>query len=187
VNNTTEYKRISLQVEKGLAFLQPLTDAFYNDLLEFSDNSLLNWMTRTGNRFIRNHSGSWAHVSVRELQNLRKHYIELLHKLWPQLTANGNLFILRVGKFNNVQQTSVTLATSAPEFKFKVDRDGDLIVIDLIVLLDGKVCEPNLRGGILLEKDGVLYLPKDASALSVLDLFKNGPLTFPLSVKKEVV
>jgi SNF2 family DNA or RNA helicase len=187
VNETIEYKRISLQVEKGLAFLQPLDDAFYNDLLEFSDNHLLNWMTRTGNRFIRNHSGSWAHVSTRELHNLRKHYIELLHKLWPQLIQRGNLFILRVGKFNNVQQTSVTLSANAPEFKFKVDREGDLIVIDLVVSLDGQEREPNLRGGILLEKDGVLYLPKDSTALSVLDLFKNGPLTFPLSVKKEVV
>jgi non-specific serine/threonine protein kinase len=28
VNSTIEYKRISLQVEKGLAFLQPLDDAF---------------------------------------------------------------------------------------------------------------------------------------------------------------
>src|SRR3954462_13971395 len=53
LNGKTEYKRISLQVEKGLAFLQPLSDSFYNDLLGFSDHQLLQWMTRTGNRFIR--------------------------------------------------------------------------------------------------------------------------------------
>src|SRR5687768_13502357 len=67
VNGTREYRRISLQVEKGLAFLQSLDDAFYGDLLEFSDNQLLKWMTATGNRFIRSHSGSWAHLSAREL------------------------------------------------------------------------------------------------------------------------
>ena len=73
LGNGTEYKRISLSVEKGLAFLHMLDDGFYDDLLEFSDNHLLRWMTQTGNRFIRNHSGSWAHVSARELVNLRKH------------------------------------------------------------------------------------------------------------------
>lgn len=187
VNNVIEYKRISLGVEKGLAFLQPLEDHFYNNLLEFSDNHLLNWMTRTGNRFIRNHSGSWAHVSVRELHNLRKHYIEILQKLWPTLGKRENLFILKAGKFSNIQQTTIKLASSTPEFKFKADRSGDLIVIDLAVILDGKECEPNLRGGILLEHDGKLYLPKDTAALTLLDLFKNGPLTFPLSVKKEVI
>src|SRR5688500_7444186 len=64
VNGKLEYRRISLGVEKGLAFLHSLDDQFYKDLLEFSDNKLLEWMTLSGNRFIRNHSGSWAHVSV---------------------------------------------------------------------------------------------------------------------------
>src|SRR5687768_579754 len=85
LNGRPEYKRISLQVEKGLAFLQSIDEQFYNDLLEFSDNKLLDWMTRTGNRFIRNHSGTWAHASARELINLRKHYVEILQKLWPRL------------------------------------------------------------------------------------------------------
>src|SRR5688572_15714569 len=85
INNFTEFKRISLSVEKGLAFLHLLDDTFFHDLLEFSDNKLLDWMTRTGNRFIRNHSGSWAHASARELVNLRKHYRDMLQKLWPTL------------------------------------------------------------------------------------------------------
>src|SRR5690606_16720821 len=74
---TVEYKRVSMQSTMGLAYLQPLDEEFYNQLTEFSDNKLLNWMTKTGNRFIRNHSGSWAHVSARELGNLRKHYRDL--------------------------------------------------------------------------------------------------------------
>jgi non-specific serine/threonine protein kinase len=63
-NGKTEYRRISLNAEKGLAFLHMLDDDFYKQLLEFSDNKILEWMTRTGNKFIRNHSGSWAHASV---------------------------------------------------------------------------------------------------------------------------
>src|SRR5690349_4085145 len=97
-NGKTEYKRISLSVEKGLAFLHTFDDDFYKQLLEFSDNKILEWMTRTGNRFIRNHSGSWAHASVRELHNLRKHYIELLKLLWPTLQQWPALFVLRSGK-----------------------------------------------------------------------------------------
>jgi SNF2 family DNA or RNA helicase len=187
VNGTTEHKRISLQIEKGLAFLHPLPDDFYNDLMEFSDHKLLQWMTGTGNRFIRNHSGSWAHVSVRELTNLRKHYIVLLQKLWPTLTTWPKVFFLKTGRFNNYNPNRITLGQQPANFQFTIDRNGELIVLKLIVLLDGIESPLNVVGGFMLEKEGTLYLPPDTSSLSIIDLFKNGPLTFPLSVKKEVV
>ncbi|MBT1703244.1 DEAD/DEAH box helicase [Chryseosolibacter indicus] len=186
-NGKVEFRRISLQVEKGLAFLQPLDDAFYNDLLEFSDKKILEWMTRTGNRFIRNSdTGSWAHASARELLNLRKHYIVLLQKLWSRLAAWPNLFILRSGRFNNHQQLFVKLGNDV-KFTFKADATGELIVIKLTVLLDSAESKFNIRSGFIIEKDGTLYLPSDPSELAILDLFKNGPLTFPLSVKREII
>lgn len=181
-----EYKRISLQAERGLAYLQPLEEKVYNDFIEFSDNNLLAWMTRTGNRFIRNHSGSWAHVSARELVNLRKHYRDLLERLWAAL-ASRECFILRSGRFNPNQVQPVKLATSAPEFQFKVERSRDMITLKLLLLLDGEESDINLMGGCLLEKNGTLYLPNDTASLGVIDLFKNGPLTFPYSVRREIV
>jgi SNF2 family DNA or RNA helicase len=187
LNGITEYKRISLSVEKGLALLHPLDDIFYKELLQFSDNQLLEWMTRTGNRFIRNHSGSWAHVSVRELVNLRKHYRDLLEKLWPKLSAWPRLYFLKTGRFSNTQQQSIKLGTGQINFSFNVNVSGELITLKMALKLDGKETEFNLWGGFLLEKDGTLYLPPDAEALALIDLFKNGPLTFPVSVKKEVV
>jgi SNF2 family DNA or RNA helicase len=186
INGKTEYKRISLSVEKGLAFLQSLDDLFYKDLLEFSDNKILAWMTLTGNRFIRNHSGSWAHVSLKELGNLRKHYIRLLGKLWPILSKWPHVFILKAGHFSNYQQQTIKLGEKV-DFSFKVDMSGELITLRLVLKLDDNDADLNLRGGILLEKDGTLFLPPDAEALATIDLFKNGPLSFPLTVKKEVV
>jgi SNF2 family DNA or RNA helicase len=188
VNGTTEYKRISLQVEKGLAFLQSLDDRFYEDLLEFSDNQLLKWMTATGNRFIRNHSGSWAHVSSRELVNLRKHYIEILGKLWPSLADWPRLYLLKAGRFgNNTAPKPIKLGVTPPEFRFSAEVKGELIVLKLTVWLNDKESELNVWGGFLLHHGGTLYLPPDAESLAIVDLFKNGPLTFPLSVKKAVV
>jgi SNF2 family DNA or RNA helicase len=187
VNGTAEYKRISVQVEKGLAFLQPLEDSFYKDLLEFSDHQLLQWMTRTGNRFIRNHSGSWAHLSAKELINLRKHYRKLLQKLWPTLITWPHIFYLKIGRFSNTRQNRIQLSPQPPEFRFIVDQKGELIILRLILLLDNKEAELNVWGGFLLENEGTLYLPAEPAALSIIDLFKNGPLSFPLSVKKEVV
>ena len=188
VNKSTEYKRISLQVEKGLAFLHRLDDHFYDSLLEFSDNQLLRWMTHTGNRFIRNHSGSWAHVSGRELTNLRRHYVEVLRKLWPVLTEWPHVFCLKAGRFSNTHQVNVKLSKNPPSFRFAAEQKGDLIILRLILSLDGTESEVTLRGGILLEKnDGTLYLPSSADELAILDLFKNGPISFPLSVKKEIV
>ena len=159
LNGITEYKRISLQVEKGLAFLHKLDEKFYNDLLEFSDNQLLKWMTATGNRFIRNHSGSWAHVSAKELTNLRRHYVELLRKLWPSLTAWPRLYYLGAGRFSNTNQTNIKLSPTPPEFRFTAEQTGELIMLRMHVLLDGKECDYNVRGGFLLEHQGTLYLP----------------------------
>ncbi|HEX8040838.1 MAG TPA: DEAD/DEAH box helicase [Chryseosolibacter sp.] len=187
MNGAIEYKRISLQVEKGLAFLQSLEDDFYNDLLEFSDNRLLTWMTKTGNRFIRDHSGSWAHLSARELVNLRKHYVEILQKLWPRLAAWPHIFFLRRGRFSNMQQNHIRLSTNPPAFRFSATLEKGLITLRMILLLDNSEADLDVWGGILLQKDGTLYLPATADCLTLADTFKNGPLSFPLSVKKEVV
>lgn len=182
-----EYKRISLQAEKGLAYLKPLDDEFYNNIIQFSDKSILNWMSNTGNRFIRNtNTGSWAHASARELSNLRKHYVTLFNKLWPSLITSQDVFILRHGRFNNQQQQTIKVGKNPAEMRFVIDSKGDIIVIKMILLLDGKESKINLLGNFLLEDSGTLYLPPDAEALSVLDLFKNGPLTFPVTVKKEI-
>src|SRR4051812_25276132 len=63
-----DYKRISLQSDVALAYLEPLDDSFYNDFIQFSDNKILKWMTATGNKYIRNaNNGVWSHVSAREL------------------------------------------------------------------------------------------------------------------------
>jgi SNF2 family DNA or RNA helicase len=182
-----EYKRISMQAEKGLALLQPLHETFYLDLTEFSDHKILEWMTRTGNRFIRNHSGTWAHLSSRELINLRKHYRNILERLWPSLMNWPDLFILRAGRFNPASPVNVTLAKHSPEFQFRVDRERDIISLKMILLLDGKESDINLLGGCLLEKGGILYLPQDTAALEIIDLFKNGSLTFPITVKREII
>ena len=186
-NNVTEYKRISLQAERGLAYLQPLSEEVYKDLMEFSDNQLLDWMTRTGNRYIRNHSGSWAHVSAKELINLRKHYIDLLHKLWPALNTWPNIFILKAGRFLNYSQLTTKLGKEPARFSFTADRNGDTIVLNLVLWLDGKKANLRLLGGFLLEHEGTLYLPPDAASLALIDLFRNGPMTFPLSEKADVV
>jgi non-specific serine/threonine protein kinase len=185
---TREYKRISMQAEKGLAYLQPLEESFYQDLVHFSDNKVLDWMTRTGNRFIRNTTtGAWAHTSAKELVNLRKHYRDLLQKLWPSLFAQKDLFILRTGRFNNFQQQTVKISTTPPAFSFNADRKDDMIILKMTLLLDGEASLVNLLGGFLLEKNGTLYLPENTEALTIIDLFKNGPLTFPLTVKREIV
>jgi SNF2 family DNA or RNA helicase len=185
-NGALEYKRVSMQSDRGLAYLQPLSDEFYKTYYEFSDQKLLDWMTHTGNRFIRNHSGSWAHVSARELVNLRKHYRDLLEKIWPTLVQWPHLFILRTGRFNNLHQQPIKLGQNV-DFQFKVDRHTDVITLKMILVLDGQEADINLYAGFLLEKGGVLYLPPDQHAMTLIDLFKNGPLTFPISVKREII
>jgi SNF2 family DNA or RNA helicase len=187
INGHTEYKRISLSVEKGLAFLQPLSDSFYKELLDFSDGRILEWMTATGNRFIRNHSGTWAHASAKELINLRKHYRDILQKLWPHLLSWKDLFVLKAGRFSNYQQHTISVSSEVPQFTFAVEQNSSLITLKMQMLIAGKPSPVNLIGGCVLEKDDVLYLPPDAESLAIIDLFKNGPLSFPVSVKKEVI
>ena len=184
---SSESKRISLQAERGLAYLQPLEESFYNDFLGFSDNHILEWMTRTGNRFIRNHSGTWAHVSARELINLRKHYRDLLEKMWTQLADWPELYILRSGRFNAGAPATVRLSKNRPEFEFKVSKKGSLIILELILLLDGKPAPLNLMGGCVLEYNNILYLPSGTEALNIIDSFKNGPLSFPMTIRRDII
>ncbi|HEY8933975.1 MAG TPA: DEAD/DEAH box helicase, partial [Cyclobacteriaceae bacterium] len=183
----TEFKRISLQAERGLAYLQPLDDSTYKAFLEFSDNQLLLWMTKTGNRFIRNHSGSWAHVSAKELTNLRKHYVDLLSNLWPTLRESPNVYLLRSGRFIESNLKSLKLGKEPAKLSFNVDTDGKLIFVKMIIHLDGNEARLNLWGGFLLENEGTIYLPPGAEALAIIDQFKNGALSYPLSLKKEVL
>src|SRR4051812_19297309 len=125
-NKFLEYKRISLQSEKGLAYLQPLDDKFYHDFLQFSDAEILKWMTGTGNKYIRDsNTGAWAHFSARELKNLRRHYVDLLSKLWPKLCKWPNVYILLIGKFVSHSQQYVSLSEQPVQFHFSADRDKD--------------------------------------------------------------
>lgn len=184
----TEYKRISLQANVALGYLQPLDQSFYNDFTEFSDDKILKWMTATGNKYVRNTTtGSWTHASARELKNLRKHYRDLLQKLWPRLTTWPHLFILKSGRFNNYAQPAIRLSNQPPEIRLVVELEKDSIVLKLNLFLEGKPSRLILYRNLLLEKEGVLYLPPDTEALELFELFAPGDLRFPLSMKMDVV
>jgi len=186
--NNTEYKRISLQVNAGLAYLQPLDQSFYDDLTTFSDARILAWMTATGNKFIRDgDNGTWATASARELKNLRKHYRDLLQALWPRLADWPNLFILKSGRFSPFTQKNVKLSKQAPEIRFSVLQEKDAIVLKLNLFLDGQPSRLIIYRHLLLEKEGVFYLPQDAESLHIFTLFASGDMRFPLSMKMEVV
>lgn len=185
---TTEYKRISLQSHVALAHLHVLDESFYERFVEFSDNAILAWMTATGNAFIRDTTtGSWKHSSARELKNLRKHYRDLLQRLWPRLTAWPHLFILKTGRFDNSAPETIRLSNAPPEIRFSVELKKDTIVLKLNLFLEGKHSRLILYRNLLLEKEGVLYLPPNTEALQLFELFASGDLTFPLSMKMEVV
>ncbi len=187
-SNAVEYKRISLQAQKALAYLQPLDDALYHDSLHFSDARMLAWMASSGNKFIRNiTNGSWRHASTRELKNIRKHYVNLLSKIWPKLVDQSNLFILKSGRFDNYKQQPVQLGEQPVGIRFSLQLERDSIVLKLIVLIDGHPAKVVLCRGILLEKDNTLYLPPSAEALALFDQYSKGDLRFPLSGKMEVV
>lgn len=184
----TEYKRISLQSPVALAQLHQLDDAFYNSFLEFSDGAILVWMSATGNKYIQNTTtGSWRHNSARELKNLRKHYRDLLQRLWPRLTAWPQLFILKSGRFDNYAPETIKLSSSVPEIRFSVELKNNSIVLKLNLFLDGNPSRLILYRNLLLAKDNVLYLPPSTEALELFELFAPGDLTFPRSMKMEVV
>src|SRR5690606_10052762 len=105
------------------------------------------WMTATGNRFLRNHSGSWAHLSARELANLRKHYVEILGKLWPTLATWPQIFSLKAGRFSNTHQQTIRVSPNPPEFKFLAAQKGDLVTLSLTLFLDGQEAPLNIRSG----------------------------------------
>jgi SNF2 family DNA or RNA helicase len=187
-NKFIDYKRLSLQSERALAYLQPLDDNLYYDFLQFSDTEMLKWMTGTGNKYIRDsNTGAWAHFSARELKNLRKHYVDLLTKIWPRLCKWPNVYVLHAGKFVSHSQQYVSLSEQPVEFAFLAEREKDGIVLKLNLRINDEEVKVNFCGGFLLEHNNTLYLPPDADALAIIDLFKSGPLRFPLSLKKDII
>ncbi len=186
-NGYKEYKRLSIETDMGLAYLRDLDHEFYNQLLRFSNKEILTWMSATGNRFVRDErSGSWAHASVKELKNLRKRYVELLMPLWPQLCVCPELFILTSGRFSGHAQQIIKLSPEPVQIRIYADSEKGEIVLRLALLLQGIETNVTLRGSMLIESHGVLYLPPNPEAISLIDFFKAKPQRFPLSLKKEI-
>lgn len=188
-DSVVKYRRISIQVDKGLAYLQPLEDKLYQDFVQFSDQNMMRWMNATGNRFLRGSGNvSWSHTTSKVLVNLRKHYVELLEALWPTLQKWPHLFIHQHGKLNaSVLPQSVKLGATPAIFNFKLDVRGQDIVLRLVLTLGGQEVPVIRTGGFLFFHDNTLYLPPSAAALDLLDLFKVGTITFPLSERKQVI
>lgn len=188
VGKYLEYKRLSLNHDISAAFLQALPTRLSQKLMAFSDVAMMRWMNNTGNRYLLDkRTGSWAHQSVRELKSLRGHYLDLITDMWPELSAWPDVFILLNGKFVSHTQQPIKLNPTHAEFKLVADKERDEIVIKLSIWLNGVESNVNLCGGFLLEEKGVLYLPPGKEALAMLELYKNGPLRFPLSIKHKVL
>jgi non-specific serine/threonine protein kinase len=182
-----EYKRISIESEMGLAYLQYYDQNFYDKLLLFSNKEILKWMSSTGNRFVMDdRTGSWAHATVKELKNLRKRYVELLTPLWPQLCATPELFMLTQGKFSGHATQTVKLSPEPFQLKVYAESEKGEIILRPAILLNGIETHATLRCGVLMEHENILYLPPNTEALSILDFFKTGTQRFPLSLKKEI-
>jgi non-specific serine/threonine protein kinase len=94
---------------------------------------------------------------------------------------------LKTGRFNNSLQKTVKLSPAPATLRFSADVQAKTIVLKMHVTLDGEETDLNLLGGFIFVKDNTLYLPPDPAALAVIDLFRKGPLTFPLEEKKQVV
>lgn len=182
-----DIKRISILSERGQAYLQPLSDSFFKKVMEFSDSRMIQWMNSKGIRYTRSQTGGWAHSSARDLVRIRHHYIDLLTDLWLELREIPYLYILKNGRFSPATAEKIVLGEMPADLSFKAEQILDLIKLSLTIKLDGNIANPQLLGNFVLLHNRSLFLPPSAESISILDQFRNGPQSFPISLKLDLV
>jgi len=187
----TDVKKLVFNNQSNLPYLQSLSDGIFDQLMEFTDTKLVDWMANNGSNYLKIYANPWQQIGETDRQKLRKHYLELLQGLWPFLCKEPFVFQLSDGHFSNAAVKPVKLSETPFKLIFTATGDGRFITIkigfktDSADITEGKVT--SLKGKFILEVDGVLYLPQNAEDILLIEKFEEGALKFPVADKLDVI
>lgn len=190
-NGKQDLKKLVLHNQSNLPFLQSFSDDIFYQILEFSDQKLVEWMAQKGNSYLNNYVNPWNQISEPDREELKKHYLKLLQNLWPILCEEPYVYQLNEGRFSNVNIKPVKLSKTPVQLFFTVDADERFITIKIDFNLEGAELSADkakvLKSGLILEADNTLYLLQNPEDLLLAQSFAGGLLKFPVADRLEVI
>ncbi|MEX8547436.1 MAG: SNF2-related protein [Mucilaginibacter sp.] len=190
-NGKQDLKKLVLHNQSNLPFLQSLSDEIFYQILEFSDQKLVEWMAQKGHSYLNSYSNPWNQISESDREQLKKHYLQLLQNLWPKLCEEPFVYQLNEGRFSNANVKPVKLSKTSVQLFFEATADERFITIKIDFKPEGEDLPAGeakvLRSGLILEAGGTLYLLQNPEDLLLAQNFKGGLLKFPVADKLEVV
>ena len=178
----TDLKKLSLNQAANLPLLNELNDDVYSLLLQLSDTQLLNYLEAQGHNYFSNYSNPWQQISDTTLEILKRHYTACLQKLWPYLSDQPHVFLLKDGKFSSANCKPVQVSKDTVELSFRATTDDRFITISLTPTINSNIVFANtvtLMQGFIFNIDNTLHIIKNSEDLPVLEQFSNGFIKIP--------
>lgn len=189
-NGKTDLKKLVLHNQSNLPFLQSLNDEVFHQVLEFSDQKLVEWMAQKGNSYLNTYANPWNQLTETDKEKLKKHYLQLLQNLWPVLCNEPFVYQLNEGRFSNANIRPVKLSQTPVRLFFTVTADERFITLKIDFNLEGDLLADEakvLKSGFILEADDTLYLLQNPEDLALIQKFSSGVLKFPVADRLEVI
>lgn len=190
-NGKQDLKKLVLHQQSNLPFLQSLSDAVFNQVLEFSDQKLTDWMAKRGREYLKSYANPWNQISAVEKDELKKHYLELLQNLWPVLCTEPYVYQLNEGRFSNANIRPVKLSETPLQLSFTAAADARFITIKIDFKPVGVDLPSDeikvLKSGMVLEAADTLYLLQNPEDLLLAQSFDGGMLKFPVADRLEII
>ncbi len=190
-NGKQDLKKLVLHNQSNLPFLQSLSDVAFDQVLEFSDQKLVDWMAQHGSDYLKIYANPWNQISESDRDKLKKHYLELLQNLWPTLCDEPFVYQLNEGRFSNANIKPVKLSKTPIQLFFTVAADARFITIKIDFKPDGADLPADqakvLKSGLFLEADDTLYLLQNPEDLLLVQNLEGGILKFPVADRLDVI
>ena len=189
-NGRSNIKKLVINNEANLPYLQSLSDEVFHHLMEFTDEKLVDWLARNGSAYLKNYANPWLQMTDKERLKLRLYYLELLQRFWPLLCAEPLIYQLNEGTFSNANVKPVKLGGAPFTLAFKAVADERFITIKMNFKIgDDDVINHGglLKSKIILDVENTLYLPQNADDILLMEKFEGGILKFPLVDRLDVI
>ena len=186
-----DLKKLSLNTAVNLPLLRQLTDDEYNTVLQLSDEKLVSFLKSKGH-YVGSYSNPFNQMSSTEQNDLRKHYINSLIKLWPHIVQNDKVFLLEEGNYSTKNCIPVKVSHNQVILSFEILTDEKFITIWLIPVFENM---PHTSQNdkvtsffnFVFKQNDVFHILKSTEDIQVLEQFTSGFIKIPVSRKLQAI
>jgi superfamily II DNA or RNA helicase len=188
--NSRSFKKLSIHNAANLGLLRELPDELYDLILRITDESIKEYLEKSGHGYVGNYPNAWNNVTTLMLGEVNKYYLAQLQKIWPYLCERSDIYELKEGSFGTKNIQPLKLSADPVSLGFSLQEDVRFITVQRQFLKDQKVIEAKniqLHTPGILVIDGVLHLPANLDDLGIFKQFQEGFIKIPVASKLSVI